>query len=69
MKTKTTKTRKKKPCQKMEPAFTEKDLKAIWKERYNFCKNKLGLSEEKARQWADGTVEAIRQTEREMREE
>jgi len=50
----------------MEPAYTEEDLRAIWEERYNFCKNQLGLSEEKARQWADGTVEAIRESEREL---
>ena len=47
-----------------EPAFTQRDLDEIWKESYQFNKSTLRLSPIKAKQWADCSVNVIKETER-----
>jgi len=49
-----------------EPGFTTDDLNSIWRGRFKFCRTALGLSKQKAKEWADGAVEAIKESEREL---
>lgn len=40
------------------------DLVRVWKQKYRFAVNKLGLDEQRAGATADRTIEAIEETER-----
>ncbi len=43
-----------------EPAYSEKDLRELYKEKLEFCQDILHLSEDKAKEWATRSVNTFR---------